>query len=254
MRRLDGKVMLVAGAGGIGGELARRFAREGAAVVVGDQDIDDAARVVTDIEDAGGRATAAELDGADEASFHGAVELCRRRFGGLDGAHLNFATFIDSDESQSILDLPLDIYDETIRVNQRGFVVGTRAVLPALRERGGGALLFTSSIAAYRGGSSRVAYAMAKTAGHALMRHVAERFGAEGIRANAVAPGTILHGKWDAVLPQEMKDGLLSIALIKSRLGRPEDIAGLSTLLMSDEGSYITGQVICVDGGATLRP
>lgn len=254
MHRLEGKTILVAGAGGIGGGLAHRFASEGATVVLGDLDVDGAAAIVHDIESAGGRATAVALDGGDEASFAEAVALCRSRFGGLDGAHLNFATFIDSDESRSIVDLPLEVYDETIRINQRGFVLGTRAVVPALLERGGGALVYTSSIAAYRGGSSRVAYAMAKTAGHALMRHVAERFGAEGIRANTIAPGTIMHGKWNAELPQEMKDGLMAIALVKSRLGRPEDIAGVSALLMSDEGSYITGQVICVDGGATLRP
>jgi NAD(P)-dependent dehydrogenase (short-subunit alcohol dehydrogenase family) len=254
MRRLENKIMLVAGAGGIGGGLARRFASEGAAVVLGDVDVAGATAIAQEIADSGGKATAVLLDGGDEASFAEAVALCRSRYGGLDGAHLNFATFIDGDEARTIVDLPLEIYDETIRINQRGFVLGTRAVVPALLERGGGSLVYTSSIAAYRGGRSRVAYAMAKTAGHALMRHVAEAFGAQGIRANAIAPGTIMHEKLDAELPQDMKDWLMGIALVKSRLGRPEDIAGLSALLMSDEGSYITGQVMCVDGGATLRP
>jgi NAD(P)-dependent dehydrogenase (short-subunit alcohol dehydrogenase family) len=253
MRRLDGKVILVAGAGGIGGGLAARFASEGATVVLGDMDEDGPAGIVASIERAGGHAVAMRLDGGDEASFAEAIALCRNRFGGLDGAHLNFATFVDNDESKSVVDLPLDVYDEAIRINQRGFFLGTRAVVPALLERGGGTILYTSSIAAYRGGASRVAYAMAKSAIHALMRHVAVKFGVDGIRANAIAPGTIMHGKWDAELPQEMKDGLLAISLVKSRLGRPEDIAGLAALLMSDEGSYITGQVMCVDGGVTLR-
>jgi NAD(P)-dependent dehydrogenase (short-subunit alcohol dehydrogenase family) len=253
MRRLEGKVILVAGAGGIGGELARRFASEGAAVVLGDIDPDAARSVVQEIEEAGGHGAGIPLDGSDEAAFTDAVALCSRSYGGLDGAHLNFATFVDSDEARSVIDLPLDVYDETIRTNQRGYFLGTRAIVPALLERGGGSLVYTSSVAAYRSGGARLAYTMAKAAGHALMRHVAERFGAQGIRANTIAPGTIMHGKWDQELPQEMKDSLLDMATLKSRLGRPSDIAGLSALLMSDEGSYITGQVICVDGGITMR-
>ena len=94
---------------------------------------------------------------------------------------------------------------------------------------------------------------MAKAADHALMRHVAVRYGPRGVRANAIAPGAIMHAKWEEVLPQDMKDWLLSNALIKSRLGRPQDIAAISALLMSEEGSYITGQVFCVDGGVTMR-
>lgn len=253
MGRLEGKVLLVAGAGGIGAELARRFAAEGAAVVLGDVDADAARAAAEQIAEAGGKATGMLLDGSEEAAFAKALALCRSRYGGLDGAHLNFATFVDSNEAHSVIDLPLEVYDETIRVNQRGYLLGTRVVLPALLERGGGSLVYTSSVAAYRSGGSRLAYVMAKAASHALMRHVAERFGADGIRANAIAPGTIMHGKWDQELPQEMKDGLLNLAQLKTRLGRPGDIASLSALLMSDEGSYITGQVICVDGGITMR-
>ena len=253
MRRLEGKAILVAGAGGIGGELARRFAEEGAAVVLGDVDPDAARLVAQQIEQAGGRATGVFLDGSEEAAFTDAVALCLQRYGGLDGAHFNFASFVDNDEEKSVIDLPLDVYDETIRTNQRGYVLGTRAVLPAVLERGGGSLVYTSSVAAYRSGGARLAYAMAKAAGHALMRHVAERFGGQGVRANVIAPGTIMHGRWETELPQEMKDSLMKMATLKGRLGRPGDIAGLSALLMSDEGSYITGQVVCVDGGITMR-
>lgn len=253
MGRLDGKVILVAGAGGIGSELARRFAREGAAVVLGDVDADAAGRVAESIASEGGRATGVVLDGADEAAFVQAVALCQSRYGGLDGAHFNFASFVDDDETYSVIDLPLDVYDETIRVNQRGFLLGTRAVLPALLERGGGSLVYTSSVAAYRSGGARLAYTMAKAAGHALMRHVAERFGVNGVRANTIAPGTIMHGKWENELSDQMKEGLMAAALLKTRLGGPVDIAALSELLMSDDGSYITGQVLCVDGGVTMR-
>lgn len=253
MRRLEGRTILVAGGGGIGEGLATRFASEGANVVVGDIVGATAEAIAHEIVTTGGLAIATRLDGSNEQSLAGAVALCRSEFNGLDGAHLNFATFVDGGNDTGVLDLAVDDFDETMRVNLRGFYLGTRAVLPALLERGAGSIIYTGSVAAYRGEPTRVAYAIAKAGGLALMRHVASRHGAQGIRANVIAPGTILHEKWEDTLPQDMKDWLLSQALIKSRLGRPSDIAGLATLLMSDEGAYITGQVMCVDGGVSMR-
>lgn len=253
MRRLEEKVVLVAGAGGIGSELARRYAQEGAAVVLGDVDETHAIAAAGEIEAAGGRAVGLRLDGGDEDSIAAAVETCLNRFGGLDGLHANFATFADGNDRIGILELPMDVYDETVRINQRGYVLCTKAALPPMIERGGGVILYTSSIGAYRTGPSRAAYAMTKAAGHALMRHVAERYGRKGIRANAVAPGTIMHDRLERELPQEMKDRMLAIMPLRARLGKPQDIAGVSALLMSDEGAFITGQVICIDGGVTMR-
>ncbi|MBW8785709.1 MAG: SDR family oxidoreductase [Novosphingobium sp.] len=253
MRRLDGKVILVAGAGGIGGGLARRFAAEGARVVLGDIDPTIAEEAVSDIAKSGGEARAITLDGADEASVAAAVATCREAYGGLDGLHANFATLADEPGDRGILELPLEVFDFTQRVNMRGYYLCTRAALPALLERGGGAIVYTSSIAAYTGPPSQVAYAMAKAAGHALMRHVASRYGAAGIRANIIAPGMTLHERVEAGLTPEFLEVMKSAALIKSRFGRPEDIAAMSALLMSDEGSYITGQAICIDGGMTMR-
>jgi NAD(P)-dependent dehydrogenase (short-subunit alcohol dehydrogenase family) len=122
--------------------------------------------------------------------------------------------------------------------------------------RGGGAVIYTSSIAAHVGEASRVAYAMSKAAVHALMRHVAARFGPEGVRANVVAPGMVKHEGWSMIPPDVARDlenmGKQSAA-IKSRIATAEDVAAVSALLMSAEGSYITGQVLCVDGGTTMR-
>lgn len=253
MQRLAGKTLLVAGGGGIGGGLARRFAAEGANVVLGDIALEAATELAEDIAAAGGVAVATRLDGGDEASAAAAVRLACDRFGGLDGVHVNFATFVDGDFERGALELPLEHFDETIRVNLRGYFLCTRAALPAMLERGGGAIVYTSSPAACNGQPTQVAYATAKAGVEAIMRHVAARYGAQGVRANCIAPGSTLHARLEAELPEATKQWCLSLALIKSRLGRPEDIAAMSALLMSDEGAYITGQVIGVDGGVVLR-
>lgn len=253
MLRLEGKSIVVAGAGGIGSELARRYAAEGASVLLGDLDPDGAEAVAAEIESAGGRAIGVRMDGSDEDSVKAAITLAASSFGGIDGLHANFASFVDGPAEIGIAELPLEVFDETMRVNMRGFVLCARAVLPALLERGGGSIIFTSSIAAIVGAATQPAYAMSKAAGHALMRHIASRYGPQGIRANSIAPGTILHGDVLDTLPEEFRQHLLDIAKIKSRFGRPQDIAALGTLLMSDDGSYITGQIMTVDGGATMR-
>lgn len=254
MKRLEGKTILVAGAGAIGSALVRRYAAEGASVVLGDIDVDGAQSVVDDIVAAGGRAIAALLDGTDESSIVAAVARCGETFGGLDGLHANFAMFEDFDRDVGITELDLGIFDRVMQVNVRGFLLCTRHALPLLIARGGGAILYTGSIAAYTGGPRRVAYAMSKAAILALMRHVASRHGRDGVRANVIVPGFILRPNQDHLYRPEIIQGMKDIALIKSRIGYPDDIAALAALLMADEGSFITGQSIAVDGGVTIRP
>lgn len=253
MRRLEGKVVLVAGAGGIGGELARRYASEGAKVVLGDINREAADAIVALINQEGGDALAVQLDGADEQSANDVVATCIGNYGGLDGLHANFASLADSNPEHGILELPLEIFDEVQRVNSRGFYLCTRAAIPEMLKRGGGSIVYTSSAAAYGAGAGQVAYAMSKSAGHALMRHVANRFGPHGIRANTIAPALTFAAEVEPHLPTELIDWAKAGAAIKSRIGRPEDIAAMSALLLSDEGSYITGQVINVDGGTVMR-
>jgi NAD(P)-dependent dehydrogenase (short-subunit alcohol dehydrogenase family) len=252
MQRLESKTVLVAGNGGIGSELARRYAMEGAAVVLGDLDLDGAQAVAEEIARSGGKAVATRLDGTDANSIAAAVALASKRFGGLDGLHANFASFADTAEDVSVLELKLAVYDETMRVNALGFLLCTRIALPEILARGGGAILYTSSAAAYRGEQTRVAYAMSKAAGHALMRHVAAKYGPAGVRANSIAPGLIMHDRLDPKMAEALKAWPLTHGYIR-RAGRPGDIASISALLMSDEGSFITGQIINVDGGSTIR-
>jgi NAD(P)-dependent dehydrogenase (short-subunit alcohol dehydrogenase family) len=153
---------------------------------------------------------------------------------------------------RDVVSIPMEVVDRTLEVNARGHLLCARHAIPPLLERGGGALVFTTSAAAFIGSPERPAYAMAKSAICALVRHIASRWGKEGIRANAVAPGLVLTEDARSSLSQESRDHALQVTR-SPRLGMPEDIAAMVAYLASDDGSWINGQIISVDGGAVLR-
>jgi NAD(P)-dependent dehydrogenase (short-subunit alcohol dehydrogenase family) len=257
MTKLQGKVILVAGGGGLGDWLARRYAQEGACVVLGHNHLDAAQAVAKEVEAAGGTMCAAHLDGTDEGSIVAAVAMATEKYGGLDGLHANFAALSQAKADTDVINTPLDVVEITMRVNLFGYFLCTRHALPAIIARGGGAVVYTSSIGAHTAEPTQVAYGMSKAAGHALMRHVAGKYGAQGVRANSITPGVIKTEKW-AALPATTVAYLEKIALdraaIKSGVVTPDHIAALGALLMSDDGQFITGQVLSVDGGMTMRP
>jgi len=252
-QRLEGKVIAVAGAGEIGGALARRYASEGARVILGDINEAGARRVADEISAPSGEALGVALDGADEASVEAFFDRAIAEFGGIDGVHVNFATFADGAQGDDVLGLPMSTYDEVMRINARGFVLCTRRAVPELLKRGGGSIVYTSSAAAHAGDPVRAAYSMSKAAVNALMRHVAAQFGAEGIRANAIAPGFVAYPSIMHHLEGDVGEAILDGILLRQFAG-PDDMTGLAALLMSDDGRYITGQVISADGGMTMRP
>lgn len=254
--KLDGKVIIVAGAGGIGAGIATGLAAEGASVVIGDIRMEAAAAVAEQIVASGGAAVATLLDGTDEASAVATVALAVSRFGGLDGIHINFAWLDNARPSgmaTDVLGQDLAAYDEAIRVNARGHLVCTRAAIPALLERGGGSIVYTATNSIYNGAADLMGYAMSKAPILPLMRHVATRYGPEGLRSNAISPGLIVHPALEAALSEAELAGYADMVPLK-RLGRPRHIAAVSALLMSDDGDFITGQVIAVDGGNFMRP
>jgi NAD(P)-dependent dehydrogenase (short-subunit alcohol dehydrogenase family) len=252
---LDNKVVIVAGLGGIGNGLARRYFDEGALLVIGDLDGDLARRVAGELDAASERVLGVPVDGADEESVIATVKLAVDTFGRLDGVHVNFTNAADAYLPGGVVDLPLEAFDEVMRVNTRGFVICAKHTIPAMIESGGGSLVFTASIDAYNGAGSRVSYQMSKAAELALMRHIARKYGPKGIRANAIAPGLIWHYKFDEnPMPDGIVDQTRARQMIKSRFGTPDDVAAMGALLLSDDGSFITAQTISVDGGVTFRP
>jgi len=253
MRGLNGKVVVVAGgAGGIGTACSVRLAEEGATVVVGDVDRDAADAVAAQITATGGSAVSSHLDIADESSVAALIAFAVKEFGRIDGLHANAADLSIIMEDTDAVSIDLDVFDRTIAVNLRGHLLCTRHAVPELLKTGGGALAYTSSAASVIGEPQRPSYAAAKAGINALVRHVASRWGKEGIRANAVAPGLVLTPTVQAGLPDEFR--AQAIAATRSpRLGAPDDVAAMIALLLSDDGEWINGQVISVDGGATLR-
>ena len=253
MLTLTGKVFVVAGGGsGIGEATAQTLARHGARVVVGDHRPGPAHEVARRITASGCAASAQTFDITDETSVRALIASAVDRYGALDGIHVNAADLDAVVHDSDAVDVPLEIYDRTLAVNLRGHLLCTRHAVPALLARGGGAIVYTSSGAAFMGESSRVAYAIAKSGLHALLRHVASRWGKQGIRANAVAPGLVMTDTVRRAMSEDACAQVLAITR-SPRLGTPEDIAAAVAFLLSDEGEWINGQVISVDGGVTLR-
>jgi NAD(P)-dependent dehydrogenase (short-subunit alcohol dehydrogenase family) len=255
VRGLNGKVAAVAGgAGGIGTATSIRLAEEGAHVVVGDLDGQSARDVADEIARRGGSAVAIPFDIGVEDDVARLVATAVDEFGGLDILHANAADLSpatigqDSDATQ----IALEVFDRTMQVNMRGHLLCARHGIPELLKRGGGTVVFTSSAAAFAGEPERPAYAMAKSAINALVRHIASRWGKDRIRANAVAPGLVLTGPVRDSISSEFREQVLQLSR-SPRLEAPEDIAAMVAFLASSDGEWINGQVINVDGGAILR-
>jgi len=253
MRGLKDKVFVIAGGGsGIGAATAQRLAEEGAGVVIGDLSAENARQVAAGLEAAGAHALGLPFDMVNEGSVRALIAAAVEHFGGLDGVHVNAADVAILERDTDAETLPLEVFDRTLAVNLRGHLLCVRHALPALLQRGGGSLVFTSSGAAFMGEPQRLAYAVSKNGLHGIVRHIASRWGKQGIRANAVAPGLVMTEPARAMLTAEQREAVLGITR-STRLGEPRDIAAAVAFLMSDDGEWINGQVMSVDGGVTMR-
>ena len=253
MQGLTGKVVIVAGAAtGLGAASARRLAEEGARVVVGDVNPEGAEQTAAAIRERGGDAMATGFDIADDASVQRLIEHAVTAYGGVDLVHVNAGAMDMVRRDSDVVDIDLEVWDRTIAVNLRGHMLVTRHAVPEILKRGGGAIVYTSSVAAFTGEATRPGYSATKAGINALMRHVAQRWGREGIRANAVAPSLIVTDAMRAGAPEGLLEGRLAMTP-STRHGEESDVASMVAYLMSDEGSWINGQVINIDGGRVMR-
>lgn len=170
----------------------------------------------------------------------------------MDAVHVNAGDMGSLRKDTNVVDIDLATWDRTIAVNLRGHMLVSRHSIPALLARGGGSIVYTSSIASFTGEPQRPAYAATKAGINALARHVASGWGNDGIRANAITPGLILTDEIRQGADPKMLDGMLRRTR-SPRLGEARDISGMVAYLMSDDGAWINGQVVNVDGGTVLR-
>lgn len=256
MKGLNGKRIVIAGgASGIGAATAERLAAEGAAVVIGDINLDAAQATAKRIADTGATALAAEFDLADEQSVRALVDTAVDQLGGVDGLY-NVGADASADvlgRDGDLLDMDPAVWRRTLEVNLIGYAYTARAVLPLLLEQGGGPIVNTSSAAAHVGDHVRAAYQSSKAGINALTRHIANRWGKQGIRANCVSPGVVLTESAEkmALSPETLEFARLTIP--STRFGKPDDLAGVVSFLLSDDAEWINGQIWSINGGALLR-
>jgi NAD(P)-dependent dehydrogenase (short-subunit alcohol dehydrogenase family) len=246
MGALDGKVAVIAGGGsGIGRATAALFAREGAAVVVFGRRPEPLEQTVAAIVGAGGRALAARGDVASEADVARLVAAAREAFGGLD-VLVNCAAVR---HRAALTEITAEQFAEVLRVNLVGAFVLTRAVVPAMRARGGGSIIHIGSALGQIAAPDFSPYVASKGGLHQLARAAAVELIQDEIRVNVVAPGTI-----DTAIGQgvpEFRRHLLKHRIPIGRAGHVDDVAAACLYLASDGARYVTGSVLAVDGGWT---
>jgi 3-oxoacyl-[acyl-carrier protein] reductase len=248
-RFTDRVVAITGGGAGIGRTYARRFAAEGAKIVIADRDPDAGARVVGELSAAGADAVACTMDIATEAGAERLVATATEAFGGVDvlinnaAIHLQHARLPFTIES-------LDRWRAVMNTNIVGALNCTLHCRESMRARGGGAVLNQSSMAAY--GSSG-AYGVSKLALNGLTVALAGELASDHIRVNGVAPTLVDSEAAMEEWPEERHAPMIARQLIQ-RLGRMEDVADAALFLCSDEASFITGQTLLIDGGTTKKP
>ncbi len=251
--RFAGKVALITGGGtGIGAATARRICAEGGKVVV-------TGRRAEPIKD-----LAAELDGgwlagdaADPEHLSQAVALCVKLFGGLDILVANAAT----EHFAPVEHMELDKWRAAFSVNLEGPMLASKAALPEMRRRGGGAIVLVGSLAGLLAVPASGTYMASKAGLIGLNRSLAFDYGPEGIRSNMVCPALVptemtdrtmeMVGSMNGVSAAEMMNRIGNVYPLR-RVGKPEEIAATIAFLASEDASFITGTVLVADGGASI--
>ena len=252
MAALDGKIAVVTGAAtGIGRAAAVLFTQAGARVLVTDVREDELARTVDAVKSGGGDVLAVTADVAQPAACATIVETAVRRWGRLDVLFNNagVGTMVIGGTVETI---SLEHWDLALDVNVRAMYLVSRAAVPAMRAAGGGSIINTSSVSAFRGSMGRPshAYAASKGAVLALTHAMAASYGRDRIRVNAICPGTIRTRLTADIIARAEREAAEGRGIPLGRVGEPEDIARCALFLASDDATWISGAEIVVDGGA----
>ncbi len=247
---LSNKIALVTGGSrGIGAEIARQLAAAGATVVVNYHHSEDAAQqVVADIEAAGGRALAMQADVSDFAQANAMVKNIKKELGRLDILVNNAGTTRDN----VIALMKEEDWDIVIQTNLKSAWNCSKAATRLMMRQRWGRIINISSVAGVYGNAGQSNYAASKAGMIGLAKSLAKELGPRNITVNVIAPGFVPTDLTNYLLEdEEMKKTIIEHTSVR-RLGKPEDVAALAVYLASEEASFVTGQVIAVDGGLAL--
>lgn len=252
---LAGRVAIVTGgASGIGRETALAMAAAGAAVAVADLDERAGAALAGQIVDGGGVAMAVAVDVSDEARVAAMVAAVTDAWGTVS-ILANVAAVTDRAHQAAdgpVGDADVSVWERTLSVDLVGSMLTAKHVLPVMVEAGKGAVVNVSSNASLYGDATLSAYAAAKAGLNALTRSVAATYGKQGIRANTVSPAAIAGPSFAANVRPEVAAAMRDQCLLPE-LGAPADVADAIVFLSSDRARFITGQLLCVDGGVSAH-
>ncbi|WGF89762.1 SDR family oxidoreductase [Marinivivus vitaminiproducens] len=252
--RLDGKVCLVTGgASGIGRATCELFAREGAVLAIADKNGEAAAQTADRCGALGAQAFSIEVDVGDAAGVRRMIDETVARYDRLDVLVNNAGYGIPG----SVVETGEDDWNALMAVNVNGVFLACKHAIPLMAKRGGGVIVNVASVVASVGIRNRAAYCASKGAVAALTRAMALDHVDDGIRINAVAPGTIESPYFDAILSssrdtEATRRGLRERQAMR-RMGRPEEVALGIAYLASDESSFCTGTILTIDGGMTAQ-
>jgi NAD(P)-dependent dehydrogenase (short-subunit alcohol dehydrogenase family) len=252
--RLKGKVSIITGAGsGMGRVAALRFAAEGSRVIVADNQGEAAEETVRQIRSAGGEASAATVDVSVEADAKGMVDLAIRKYGQVDVLYNNAGIMPEADHS--VVDTPVEAWDQVMAVNVRGVYLACKFAIPHMMDRHAGSIINVSSFVAVLGCSvPQDAYTASKGAVLALTRSLAVQFAPKGIRTNAILPGPVetpLLMDW--LLKDEAAKKLRLARNPTGRFGKPDEVVALALYLASDESAWTNGASMVIDGGISVN-
>lgn len=253
--KLDGKVAVITGAGArrnsIGEAYAQGLASVGAKIVVADLDKAGAERVAHDLCGAGYEAIGVGLDITNPASAQEMAKTVKAKFGGVDILVNNAALMVEIDRIKTI-DLPIEQWNRVMTVNLTGALIVSQAVVPSMRERGGGKIVNQVSGGAFPPGA---VYGISKLGLVGLTTTLAKELGPDKINVNAIAPGMVASDAGNSLTPEgsAFRSLLESVCALRAQ-GTTSELVGALLLLTSAAGDWISGQVLHVDGGWIIRP
>ena len=251
--RLQGKTALITGAaGGIGGATARRFAREGAEVILADIDAVGCLRVLEAIQAEGGQATSSAVDLSSEQDVVELFADIRKRHPRLD-ILVNIAGG-DREPAASVEEIDLEKLDQNIDINLKSCILCCREAVRIMRPQGYGRIVNMSSLV-YRGSPNQFTYAATKGAIFSFTRSIAMNLGSSNITANALAPALVEVDAFVRALGVDRWKALAEASAARyplQRIATPDDVAAAALFLASDDAAFITGQILEISGGARL--